>query len=148
MGAVHPLQLSTTPHHSNLSLSSSSIGSEKIIDQEPPSLPPSLPPRIQEKNESSSSSSSSGSEDEQDDVEGHKASEDNREESFGQQTNNEVESSLVIEKEEFRTEIGNKEDQGRSSDHEEVVKENNDDSDKSSDHENDNGEVETENNED
>ena len=42
---------------SNLSLSSSSCGSEKVLDQDPPSLPPSLPPRIQERKESSSSSS-------------------------------------------------------------------------------------------
>merc|ERR1712179_589069 len=40
-------------HNSNLSLSTSSLGSEKVVDQEPPSLPP----RIQERKESSSSSS-------------------------------------------------------------------------------------------
>merc|ERR1712215_11898 len=82
-------------NHSNLSLSSSSIGSEKNIDQEQPSLPPSLPPRIQEKNGSSSQSSSSESEDEQEDVEDHHAYEENKDESFGQQTSSE----------EFRTEL-------------------------------------------
>ena len=44
-------------HNSNLSLSSSSCGSETVLDQEPSSLPPSLPPRIQERKECSSSSS-------------------------------------------------------------------------------------------
>ena len=74
-------------HNSNLSLSSSSIGSEKVLDQEPPSLPPSLPPRIQERKESSSSSSSSSSESEE---------EDGDDKDTAGEANNEVESSLIV----------------------------------------------------
>merc|ERR1711872_592857 len=81
---------------SNLSLSSSSLDSEKVVDQEPPSLPP----RIQEKIDSSSSSSDSEEEDEDDGkIDVPKQEEEHVEESEGEEANNAVESSLVIETE-------------------------------------------------
>eukprot|EP00091_Calanus_sinicus_P015323 TRINITY_DN3345_c0_g1_i3.p1 TRINITY_DN3345_c0_g1~~TRINITY_DN3345_c0_g1_i3.p1 ORF type:complete len:141 (-),score=41.37 TRINITY_DN3345_c0_g1_i3:63-485(-) len=97
-------------HNSNLSLSSSSIGSEKVLDQEPPSLPPSLPPRIQERKESSSSSSSSSSD--SDDDEGGddnvpEESKEKEEENVGEEANNAIEKSLIVENEQCVNEKDN-----------------------------------------
>ena len=103
-------------HNSALSLSVSSLGSEKIPTE--PSLPPSLPPRVVETKESDTSSSSSSSDEEEEEKKVFKNEqekeevlqnipEDEREPVAREEADKEEDTSLVVEHEQCANESDN-----------------------------------------